>query len=538
MGLILGLVLCGLAVGLAARRLQIPYPIALVIGGLLIGSTPGLPVVAINPELLLTVVLPPILYHAALFTSWRDFRRNLQGIATLAVGLVLATAVAVAATAKLVAPEMSWAAALLLGAIVSPPDAVAATAVMRRVKVRKKVATVIEGESLVNDAAALVLYKFAVLAVVAGGVSLQEAGLAFLTGGPIGIAVGLAIGWAATRVQRYLGDSTAEIAVSLSVPYAAYLMAESVDGSAVLATVAAGLIRGWQGPETFTAYTRIQAFAVWDVLVFVINTVVFVLLGVHLAPVLHRLSDASWSILLLQAAAIALSAIAIRAVWVFAGGALNIWWARRAGIACPYRSWRDLAVVAWSGMRGIVSLVAALALPFATADGMAFAARDQVIFFSYGVIFVTLVLQGLTLGPLMRLLKVGRDDGQDKEEQIARAKSAYAAADEMKRHFEAGKLTQDMTARLQHDLRWIGNDWDVEPVAERGLVPEGDEQLYRGFYMTALGAARRRLIKLHRDEVIGDDVLHRIERELDVEELRLCLRRDDLSRAPATLVRG
>src|SRR5438034_233593 len=286
---LLFLLLCALALGWASRRFGLPYPIALVVGGGLLGFIPRLPQLDFDPQFLLVLVLPPILYQAALLTSWRDFKANLRTISLLAIGLVLATTLVVGAALKALIPEIPWAAAFVFGAIVSPPDAVAATAILSRLNMPRRIVTVLEGESLVNDASGLVLYKLAVAAVLSGTFSLADASIEFVLISAGGIAIGMLLGGLFVLLHRYLGDPFIEVLLSLSVPYMAYVLAESVGASGVLAVVAAGLLRGRYSPAMVSAEMRILARSVWNILVFMLNSLIFILIGLQLSGIVARL---------------------------------------------------------------------------------------------------------------------------------------------------------------------------------------------------------------------------------------------------------
>ena len=519
---ILALIAGGIVLGLVARQFHIPYPIALVLGGLAVSFIPGLPAVELNPELALTLVLPPILYQAAIFTSWRDFRANIKPIGLLSIGLVLLTTLGVAAVAKLIVPGLPWTAALVLGAIVSPSDAVAATAIMRNLSIPRRIVTVVEGESLVNDAAGLVLYRFAVAAVLTGtAYTFPGPGLQFLFLATGGIALGMAAGWISVQLQRRIDDPLGEIALSLVFPFAVFIAAEAVHVSAVLAVVAAGLVRGWYSPEAFSAQTRIQAHAVWDVIVFLINTVVFILIGLMLPQVMAGLTAYSFQTLVLYAAAVSAAAIAMRFLVIFGaayGREVLIPSLRRPPSELP---WRHLVIVAWSGMRGVVSLVIALALPLALPGGEPFPHRELIVFLTYAVILATLVLQGASLGPVIRYLGVGADCDTDAEERLARSKTIHAAMAEIDALKASGKVPVPVAHALREayahrlsDIEAIFGDWLARP---SGAAHDA----YRSLHLATIAAARRRLIKLRRDGQIGDEVLQRVQRELDLEEVRL-----------------
>jgi len=514
--LVLVLLGCAIVLGAVSRRIGLPYPILLVIGGLGLGFVPGLPQLKLNPEVVFLVFLPPILYQAALFTSWRDFRANLRPIMLLAVGLVVLTTVAVAVVAKLLVPGLPFWAAVMLGAIVSPPDAIAATAVFRRIKVPRRMVTILEGESLVNDAAALVLYRLSLIALIAGDFYIGKGAIDFLMVASGGIAIGLALGWLFTRVHRLLGDPLIELMLSIILPFLAFLIAENLHLSAVLAVVAAGLIRGWYAPEAFSPLTRMQAFAVWDVIVFLLNSLVFVLIGIQLSPIINELDPHEWRFFLLVAAAVSLTVILVRFLWVFPAAHLPrlLSPALRAGGPGPSAGF--LAIMAWSGMRGIVSLAAALAIPHALPDGSPFPHRELIVFVTYAVIFVTLVIQGTTLPLLIRGFRLAEDSEEAEEERLARLKTAHAAIAAIDAHVALEHVPAKVAHLVRGDYVRRLTDARVDPEIE----DDGLGDMHRSLRLQAIAAQRRRLLKLRRDLQISDEVLHRIERELDLEEAR------------------
>jgi CPA1 family monovalent cation:H+ antiporter len=398
-----------------ANRIRIPYPILLVCGGLVLGLQPWAPPVTLDPQLVFLLFLPPLLYAGAFRTEWEDFRTHIRAISMLAVGLVIFTAAAVAAVAHYWL-GLPWAAAFVLGAIISPPDAVAAMAVTQRMRVPKIITTILEGESLVNDASALVVLRFAVAAVVAGTFSLADAGLQFLFVGFGGIGLGWIGGWLAVRVLQWLdrndrSDSKIMITATLLVPFAVYLPAEHLHVSGVLAAVTAGLWVGNHCEEVFREELYEEARAVWEWIEFLLNSLIFILIGFELRVILENL-DGKYTLedLLLYAAGISATAIAARLLWVYPGAIIPRWLDRLLfGIPTPYPPWRNVFVTGWTGMRGVVSLAAALALPQTTADGKPFPGRDLIQFLTFGVIFVTLVGQGLTLPLVIRMLGVGKE---------------------------------------------------------------------------------------------------------------------------------
>ena len=514
--IVLFLLLLSVALGWVARRLDFPYPIALVIGGAALGFLPELPQFPFDPQFILVLVLPPILYQAALLTSWRDFRANVRPIGLLAVGLVIATTLAVGAALKFVVPDIPWAAAFVLGAIVSPPDAVAATAILSRLNVPRRVVTILEGESLVNDASGLVLYKFAVAAVLTGTFSFVEASAQFVGVAIAGVIVGVLLGRFFVFIHRHLGDVFIEVLMTLSVPYITYILAESLHVSGVLAVVAAGLVRGRYSPEIVSAEMRIIARSVWNLLVFLLNSLVFILIGLQLSGIVGRLAGYSAGDLMLYATLVSVVAIAVRFAWIYPATYLPRMVSARLRSRDPAPTEQELFIMSSCGMRGIVSLAAALALPLALEGGAPFPGRDLIIFLTFVVIAVTLVVQGLSLALLIRTLRVGTDWSEHEEEQHARfalGKAAIAAIDEL-----AAKesVPPEMAERIRAEFAE-----KVRIAPPGGHVLSGGGDLARWLRSAAIRAERQELIRIWRENRISDDVLHRLEEDLDYQESRL-----------------
>jgi Na+/H+ antiporter len=508
--------LCAIALCWAARRFNFPYPIALVVGGSVLGFVPLVPRLPFDPEIILVLVLPPILYQAALLTSWRDFAAAIRTISLLAIGLVAATTLAVGAALKFLIPDIPWAAAFAFGAIVSPPDAVAATAILSRMNIPRRVVTVLEGESLLNDAAALVLYKFAVAAVLTGGFSLLDASVQFVGMAAGGVVLGILTGLVFIVVHRRLGDVLTEVLTALLVPYVAYVFAESVHASGVLAVVAAGLVRGRHSPVIVSAQMRILARSMWNVMVFVLNVLVFVLIGMQLSGGVARLEGYPAARLAGDAVLLSAVAIIVRFVWVYAALYLprRLSAALRRSEAPPPEA--EFFIMGWCGMRGIVSLAAALALPIALQDGTPFPYRDVIIFFTFVVIAVTLVLQGLTLPALIRRLRVGIDWSLHEERANARnamSKAAIAAIDALARR---ESVAPDLAGRIGAEFAERNAAGDAHAQAS------GDDAgLTRRLRHAAVTAERGELIRIWRDNQISDDVLHEFEEQLDYRESNL-----------------
>ncbi|MEA2479272.1 MAG: monovalent cation/hydrogen antiporter [Thermoleophilaceae bacterium] len=521
------LIVAGVLAAIAALMvlshvLRIPYPILLVVGGLGIGFVPGVPDLRLNPDLVLLIVLPPLLYAAAFFSSLRDLRANLRPIALLAIGLVLATMAVVAVVAHMAIAGMTWAAAFVLGAVVSPTDPVASTAIATRLGVPRRVVTVVEGESLINDGTALVLYATAVAAAVSGHFSLAQAGLRFVGGALAGVAIGLAVGWVIARIRRPLENAQTEITISLLTAYFAYLPAQALGVSGVLAAVTTGIYLGWRSPELISPATRMQAYAVWEVLQFLLNSTLFVLIGLQLPHVLDALGNRSASRLAGYAALIAAAVVLTRLVWVPALTYLPkvIW--RRVRERDPAGDWRNVALVSWNGMRGAVSLAAALALPSTIDGGGPFPQRDLIIFLTYVVILVTLVGQGLTLPPLIRLLGVESDDDSvRREESKARLKATGAALARIDELAEEEWMREDTAERMRAMYDYRQRRFRARFDGDDDGAYEERSERYQRAVREVIEAQRRVVVQLRNEGRINDDVMHRIERDLDLEWNRL-----------------
>jgi Na+/H+ antiporter len=519
--LIVGLLVAVAVLSALARRLSIPYPIVLVIGGALFGFVPGLPEVNLDPDVVLVVFLPPLLYGAAFFANLGDLRRDLRAISITSIGLVLATMCAVALVAHELIPGLTWGAAFVLGAIVSPTDPLAGAMIMRRLNVPRRQVSIVEGEGLFNDATALVAYRVAVAAVVGGSFSLMDAGLRFVLAAAGGIAIGLVIGWIVAEIRKRTEDAQVSITISLLTGYAAFIPANAIGVSGVLAAVTAGLYMGIRGPSIIPARTRLQGFFVWDILDFLINAVLFVLVGLQLRTVVDSLSGFSVSSLAGYALAISAVVIGTRLVWAFTIPYLIRAVDRREGQRERRVGPGPRLVVAWSGMRGAVSLAAALAIPFSTDAGAAFPDRDLIIFLTFAVIFFTLVVQGLSLPALIRAVGVTRDGSEENEEIRARLVASKAALDRLD-ELEAEEWTRNeaverMRALYQYRKRRFA--------ARAGKIEDDgyeDRSLtYQRMVQIVLAAQRDALIQERSEGNISNEVMNGIIRELDLEESRL-----------------
>jgi CPA1 family monovalent cation:H+ antiporter len=508
------------ALSALARILGVPYPIVLVVGGCLVGFAPGVPEVELAPELVLLIFLPPLLFNAAYFSSVRDLRYSLRGITMAAVLLVLLTMTIVAVVAHAAIDGLPWAAAFALGAIVSPTDPLAATAIARRLGVPRRLTAMIEGESLVNDGTALVAYRTAVAAAVGGTFDLLDATADFLVNVAGGIAVGLVIGWVLLRVFRLLvSEDMVGLILSLAAGYIAYVPAEELHVSGVLAAVTVGLMIGHRASELSTAASRLRGYAFWEVLVYLLNATLFVLVGLQLPGILEDQERSAGELLalaVLVSAAVILARFAFLNTMPYVIRVLD----RRPSQVARRVGWRPRQVIAWSGLRGAVSLAAALALP------PGFPERDLIIFLTLAVIFATLVGQGLTLPWLIGRLGV-EDDGQgEREELIARKEAASAAIAHLEALAEEEWTRDDTIERMTNLYRFRHRR--LRQRALGGPDADGDEDdanarsvAYQRVVRSVNDAQRRRIVELRDEGEISDDVLHALERELDLEDQRL-----------------
>jgi monovalent cation/hydrogen antiporter len=518
------MLLAVVVLALFARRFHISYPILFVIGGTLLGFIPALPHVGLDPDIIFLVVLPPLLFPAALFTSWRDFRANLRPISMLAIGLVLFTTTIVAYFANFFL-HLPLSSGFVLGAIVSPPDAIAVTAIAERLKIPRRIITILEGESLVNDASALVAYRLAIVCVATGSFSWIQAGEQFFVIGTGGVIVGLAIGWMAEQFHRHVDDAPIEITFSLLTPFAAYLLAEHFQVSGVLAVVTAGLYLGRRLPEIISYQTRLRGGPVWEMLEFLLNGFVFILIGLQLPEILQALSrdQLPLRILIWHAAVITLVVIVIRILWVIPATYLPRLLFKNLCRHDPFPKWQHVAVVGWTGMRGVVSLAAALALPITMANGQPFPGRDLILFLTFVVIFATLVLQGLSLPVLIHWLGVKDDGIIEKEEREARIVANQTALERLNELAEPDAVREEALKRLRVEYEdHIVQLQSSEP-QKAGAPLRLFSSEYERLSHDALKVERRTIINLRNAGTISDEVLRRIQRDIDLAEARLRL---------------
>jgi monovalent cation/hydrogen antiporter len=520
------LLLFGIAfLGLLSNKYKFPFPIALVIIGVLISVIPGLPVIELSPEVVFILFLPPLLYGAAWNTSWHDFKANIRPIGLAAVGLVLFTTSLVALAAHWLIPDINWPIAFLIGAIVSPPDAVAATSITKGLGLHPRIITILEGESLVNDASGLVAYKYALIAATAGNFILWEASMNFLLIAVAGTAVGLGLGYVMYLVHKYfVCDPVVEVTFTILTPFGAYLLAEHFHFSGVLAVVSAGLYLSYQSPVIFTHQSRIMAYAVWEVVIYILNGLIFVLIGLQMKNVMNGISNYPASSLLLYGIVISIVVIVVRFVWVVPAALLPRIISRRIRNTEAFDK-RNMVVFGWAGMRGVVSMAAALALPLTLADGTEFPHRHLIIYLTFCVILSTLVLLGLTLPWVIKKLGIQPHSLAAEEYEIRTKVVAETIT-----HIEENlSLVQD---ELLHNIK---SKYEVKyNRLQKTELPSnyfGKGQTLAGnifnefsqIQIDLINIERKVLDELHRQGKASEEILRKIERELDLEETRLKL---------------
>ncbi|HEY5086615.1 MAG TPA: Na+/H+ antiporter [Gemmatimonadaceae bacterium] len=536
--LILTLLAVSATVQMLARRLSVPYPSLLVIGGLALTFIPGLPRIDSDPELLFLIFVPPLLYWTALTTSVRELRDVIGPVARLSTVLVLLTMTVVAVVVHALSSEFSWASAFLLGAIVAPPDPIAATAVIVPLGVSRRITSVLEGEGLLNDATALVAYRVALTAALTGTFSASQASVRLLTAGVAGAAIGLVVGWLIVVFRRTVTGRLpiVENTLSLLSPFLAYIPSDAIGASGVIAVVTLGLYLGRQDPKSMAPASRVQAEAMWTMLTFLLESLIFIMIGLELPYIMQGLHGHALPTLLFYAAIVTLVCIAVRFAWV--GISVMILRAgRRRKHAKIEPAWNEGALVAWAGMRGGDSLVIALAIPFVTHANMPIPARNLIVFITFCVIFVTLVVQGMTLSPIVKLLGLHRDTSGQAEEtaaRIAQADAAIHVINELAAHDGpearvAKSVKPRYTARLKRWTARRDGRADDATTEEQEAADDmaGVSDAVNRVNERIIGAQRDSLIKLRESETISDDVLRQLQRELDLEAMLLESKRVD-----------
>lgn len=509
-------------------KIKLPYPVLMIFAGLAIGFIPFLPDLQLDPEIVFLAFLPPLLYDAAFRTSWLDFKKEIRTISALAISLVFFTTVAVAVAAHYLISGFDWPLAFVLGAIISPPDAVAASAIIKGLGLNKKVITILEGESLVNDASALIAYRYAVLAVLTGSFFVWKASLQFLLVAGGGIAIGFALGYILVFAHRKIrNNSLVEASLSLLTPFMAYLLAEKLHGSGILALVTAGIFISWHSREIFSFQTRMLTANVWETVIFLLNGIVFILMGMQLPHMVNDLASTTIYKLIGYGVVISLVTMIIRIIWVFAGAYHQHILKRKNNVIDKEEEtdWKNILIVAWTGTRGVVSLALALSLPFSLHNGEAFPKRHSIVLLAFSVILITLVVQGSTLPLLIRLLKIKPATLQQQKEEghlnllLTESSLAYInnvlateinaiALERIKKQFEFNyKLL------FNHRQNTLPNK-QIE--VQLSAVNE-----YLQAQLKLITFQRELLLKFQNEDRFGEEALSKAEHELDIEELRL-----------------
>jgi monovalent cation/hydrogen antiporter len=510
------------AVAIIASRLRVPTAVLLVITGVVLALIPGLPAIELAPEIVLLLVLPPVIYNAAVAMDWREFRDNLRPISMLAVGSVLFTTVATAAATHLLL-GMPWPVGFVLGAIVSPPDTMAPGSIAHRMRIPRRILVILEGEGLANDATALILYRFAVAAVSVGAFSFNEAVGTFVVIVSGEILWGIGVGWVTLRIRHWVNEPRIEITLAVLTPFLSYWPPDHLGGSGVLATVTTGLYVSWAGPGLISAATRLQGIFFWDLFIYLIEGLVFLVTGLQARMLISRIGDHHLSEFALSAVVVSAVVIVARFIWntpAYLPRRFNFWIRHND----PVPPWQWVFTVGFTGIRGIVSLAAALALPLQTAGGAPFPQRDLILILTFAVILVTLVGQGLLLPSVIQLLGLA-DEGRHEHERVraqeyAARKSAIEAAlrrfDSLSRqHHLAPEWVEGMRSQHEVRLRYVRHSSDGDRLHRRTSVVHDEIEL------ALIDAERQEINNLFRQGKLNDEARRHIERDLDLREAQL-----------------
>jgi monovalent cation/hydrogen antiporter len=513
--LVIVLLLVGAVLAAVARRLKLPYPALLALGGVGLALLPSVPSVTLDPQLALALFVAPVLLDAAYDASPRDLKRYWRPVASLALITVGLTVIAVAVVARWSVPGLPWAAAIALGAIVAPPDAAAATTVLRQLHPPHRVLVILEGESLFNDATALIIYRLAVAAAVTGTISGWSV-IPMLAVVAIGsIVLGAVLSRLMLRASARIEDVATAVVVQFLSTFGVWILAERLGLSGIITVVVYAILVAREAPDVIPARVRVPSYAVWEVVVFVLNVLAFILVGLQLKPILHRLSTTELITYTVVAVAVCAAVILVRIIWVMGYVTVARWAAaRRSRPPEEYPSFRIAAVIAWCGMRGTVTLAAALALPDGLRGEFAFPYRDLILFTAFCVVLGTLVLQGMTVRPLMRMLALHDDGSVEREVRLARAETARAALDTVDQAESDQEMVQLLRRKYQDRIRRAERGRQESPTSDAGR-----ESDFTGVQRRAQEAERRILFDLRAQGVIGDDAFHRVEEELDWAEM-------------------
>ena len=518
--LILVLLMSVSLLSIVSEKLRIPYPIFLVICGLIIGFIPNVLDIILEPELIFLIFLPPLLFAAAWNTSWKDFWAFRRPISLLALGLVIFTSFTIAIVSNALIPGFTLALGFLLGAIISPPDAIAATSVFEKMKMPKRVLSILEGESLVNDAASLIVFRFAVVAVITGQFTIWNASIDFAIVVAAGIGVGLGIAFIIYAIHRFLPTtSSIDTAITLITPYLMYIIAEHFHFSGVLAVVSGGLFLSARSTEIFTYETRIQARGVWETLVFLLNGAVFILIGLQLPVILSNIDNKSIPLIILYGVVISLVTILVRIIWVFPGTYLPRMLSKKIRKNEPHPHWKSVFIVAWSGMRGVVSLAAALSIPLSISSGMAFPFRDEILLITFIVILMTLVFQGLSLPYVIRKLNIEVVDNTEDLEMEIQMHLVTAILSHIDSHY-SHEVATDKAFKMLRERYEHFRTLQEKQLKKRGpaspIIPK-----YFDALLELIDVRRKALEEMREENKYPDELIRNVEKGLDHEEARL-----------------
>ena len=508
------------------QRLRISYPIFLVLGGLVISFVPGLPSITIDPELIFLIFLPPLLFEAAWLTSWKAFWKWRRVISMLAFGLVLITSTVVAFVSSAMIPGFTMALGFLLGAIISPPDAVAATSVLKDINIPKPLTQILEGESLVNDASSLIVFRFALAAILTGTFTFQNATIDFVLVTVMGVAVGLAIALIIYAMYRWLPTTTSiDIALSFAAPYLMYLAAEAFHFSGVMAVVSGGLFLSYHSHVTLSPQGRLQGYAMWNTITFILNGLVFMLIGLEMPEIMRNLGDYSRGEAIMYGLIISVVIILTRILTALGISGFTRLVGRWITVADNNPGWRGPIVIGWAGMRGVVSLASALSIPLLLNNGDPFPFRSLILCITFIVILVTLVVQGLTLPWVIRLVgldKVEPAVSEQEEEAKVHQHLLSAAVEHLENQYtdliKQQPLLQTLHKQLTNDLLLTRNYLEAEDCDEK---ERHASLVYNSIYLELLGTQRERLFQLRDRDLFEDELIRRIEGQLDIEQEKL-----------------
>ena len=522
--IILSLLMTVSLLSMLSNKLNIAYPIFLVIAGLIIGIIPDIPNITLNPDFVFVIFLPPLLYSAALGTSWRDFKGSIRAISLLAIGLVIFTSVIIAYLSHAIIPDFSLPLGFLLGGIISPPDAVAATSIINKLKVPKRVVTVLEGESLVNDATSLIVFRFALAAILTGEFVLWKASLSFLMVAGMGIFIGVLIAAIIYLIHRFLPtDSVTDTAISLVSPYIMYLAAEHFHYSGVLAVVSGGLFLSKYNRQFLNYESRLQLQSVWNTIVFLLNGTVFILIGMQIPFIIHGMETYSTGEAIGYAVIISIASVLIRILWVYPGTYLPRFFSKRIRTREPRPPWKSVFIVAWSGMRGVVSLASALTIPLTLTNHEIFPHRNLVLFITFSVILFTLVVQGITLPYLIRVLKIDSNDGENLTNSVILNKElAENVLQHIDRNYAGEVQNNDMYKRVRNLYQRLKEESEKQAQnnTDRSLSKQSGRRM-RVLMLEMIKVQRRQLQSFGENDKYSDDLLRNKENELDFEEARI-----------------